>query len=277
MEQKQEKQAAQVAAQIMQPIVKATDSKEFLMSTIGQQVKKFELTQRMAQVYTQSTIVPETYRGQQNIGNVMIALDMAERMRLNPLQVMQNLYVVYGNPSWSSKFLIAMFNQCGRYSSISYEERGKRFTDDFGVRAYAYEVSDKDRQNPIYGPWVKMETVKAEGWLSKNGSKWKTMPELMFRYRSAAQLINTVAPELSMGLQTAEEAEDAQYAEYEDVTPLAPRRATFDDLTPQNAAEAPQAAPQTAADNKADKTAETAVKPATAAETANNKAKTLFA
>ena len=50
--------------------------------------------------------------------------------------------------------------------------------------------------------------VKAEGWDSKTGSKWKTMPEQMFKYRAAAFWQRAYAPEISMGLQTAEEAID---------------------------------------------------------------------
>jgi hypothetical protein len=50
--------------------------------------------------------------------------------------------------------------------------------------------------------------VKAEGWHSKNGSKWNTMPDQMFVYRAAAFWQRAYAPEISMGLQTAEESED---------------------------------------------------------------------
>lgn len=50
--------------------------------------------------------------------------------------------------------------------------------------------------------------VNAEGWASKNGSKWKTMPDQMFVYRAAAFWQRAYAPELGMGLQTVEEAYD---------------------------------------------------------------------
>jgi hypothetical protein len=50
--------------------------------------------------------------------------------------------------------------------------------------------------------------AKAEGWYGKNGSKWKTMPQQMLMYRAASFMVNIVAPELSMGLTTVEEAHD---------------------------------------------------------------------
>lgn len=171
----------------------------------------FALLQRMANMFVSSTLVPEQFRGQNNFGNCVIALNMAQRLGADPLMVMQNLYVVYGTPSWSSKFMIAMFNQCGRYESIRYEETGKKGTDTQGVIAWAKEKSTGEI---LKGPEVTIKTAKDEGWYGKNGSKWKTMPEQMLRYRAAAWFIRTTAPELSMGLQTVDEVKDTI-----DVTP----------------------------------------------------------
>ena len=53
-----------------------------------------------------------------------------------------------------------------------------------------------------------MEIAKKEGWIDKNGSKWRTMPEQMLMYRSASWFVRAYAPEISMGLQTQEEMED---------------------------------------------------------------------
>ena len=171
----------------------------------------FALLQRMANMFVSSTLVPEQFRGQNNFGNCVIALNMAQRLGADPLMVMQNLYVVYGTPSWSSKFMIAMFNQCGRYESIRYEETGKKGTDTQGVIAWAKEKSTGEI---LKGPEVTIKTAKDEGWYGKNGSKWKTMPDQMLRYRAASWFIRTTAPELSMGLQTVDEVKDTI-----DVTP----------------------------------------------------------
>jgi hypothetical protein len=50
--------------------------------------------------------------------------------------------------------------------------------------------------------------AKAEGWFAKNGSKWKTMPELMLRYRAAAFFGRLYAPDVLNGMHATEEAED---------------------------------------------------------------------
>ena len=166
-------------------------------------LQSFELIQRVSKAFASSDLVPKAYQG--NLANCMIAMDMAQRIGANPLMVMQNLYIVHGTPSWSSKFLIATINACGRYSSLRYEWRGKPGEADYGCRAWAVERETGER---LDGIWVDWRMVKSEGWDAKNGSKWKTMADQMFIYRAAAFWQRAYAPELGMGLQTVEETED---------------------------------------------------------------------
>lgn len=163
----------------------------------------FEHVQRVASVFSKSELVPKKYQG--NIANCVIALEMAGRMNVSPLMVMQNLDIIMGRPCWSSQFLIASLNACGRFSPLRYEdgkENGGR------MRAWA---TDKKTGEKLFGVWVSMEMAKAEGWIDKAGSKWKTMPELMMRYRAASFFTKQYAPEISMGFQTAEEVQDITY------------------------------------------------------------------
>ncbi|MEY4429140.1 MAG: hypothetical protein RLZZ182_1829 [Pseudomonadota bacterium] len=159
----------------------------------------WELAQRIGRAFAASSLVPQQYQG--NLANCIVALEMANRMGASPLMVMQNLYIVHGNPGWSSKFLIASFNQCGRFSSLRYQWSADRTS----CRAWAIEKATGER---IDGPEVSLEMAKAEGWSTKGGSKWKTMPELMLMYRAAAFLIRAYAPEISMGLRTDDEIID---------------------------------------------------------------------
>lgn len=162
--------------------------------------------QIITEVFNKSSLVPEIYRGENNKGNCAIVLAMAARMNIDMLMALQNTYVVYGTPALSSKMMIALFNTSGKYTSIRYEETGKKGTDSQGVRAYTTELSTGER---IVGPEVTIKIAKDEGWYGKNGSKWRTMPDQMLRYRAASWLIRTTAPELSLGLQTADEVEDS--------------------------------------------------------------------
>ncbi len=195
------------------------ESRELLSSPVYQTIKTFEVQQRMAQMYVSSTIVPAAYKG--NVGNCVIAIDMAQRMGANPLMVMQNLYVVNGNPAWSAKFLISCINTCGRFTPLRYEYKGKPGTKDYGCRAYAYETSDKEHKEPLYGVWVTMDMAEKEGWTRKTGSKWLTMPDMMLIYRAAAFWARAYAPEISMGFLTKEETDDGvnpRVVDFEDVT-----------------------------------------------------------
>lgn len=163
----------------------------------------FELLQRVAKAFAASTLVPAHYQG--NLANCMIALNIARRLKADELMVMQNLYIVHGSPGWSAKFLIACVNTCGRFSALRYEWKGTPGADDFGCRAWAIERETDERLN---GVWIDWKMVKAEGWSKKSGSKWLTMPDQMFVYRAAAFWQRAYAPEISMGLNTAEEMAD---------------------------------------------------------------------
>lgn len=166
-------------------------------------VENFEAAQRMAKLLMASSIVPQQY--QNNLANCTVALEMANRMGASPLLVMQNLYIVHGNPGWSSKFLIATLNACGKFSPLRYREFGEEGKDDWGCYAYAI---DKMTGEELQGPKVTIAMAKKEGWFNKTGSKWQTMPQLMLHYRAAAFFQRTYAPEISMGLMTSEEIQD---------------------------------------------------------------------
>ena len=198
----------------------------------------FELAQRAAKALAASTLVPQQFQG--NLPNCLIALEMAQRIGASPLMVMQNLYIVHGRPGWSAKFLIASFNQCGRFTALRFEWVGTRGKDDWGCRAWATEKATGDK---IEGPLITIALAKAEGWESKSGSKWKTIPELMLTYRAAAWLVNTHAPEISMGLNTAEEIGDVYDANR---NPNGEYMVTLDEIRGEPAAPAADPAPTTA-------------------------------
>lgn len=166
-----------------------------------------------------SSLVPKDY--QNNLPNCVIALNMAHRMGADPMMIMQNLVVIHGRPSWSAQFLIATFNKNGAFSSIRYEFSGAEGQDDWGCRAKATELSTGEM---LIGPLVTVGIAKKEGWYQKSGSKWQTMPEQMLRYRAASWFIRTIAPEIAMGLQTAEEMRDVVDMDREGETYLMPVR-----------------------------------------------------
>lgn len=161
----------------------------------------FEHWQRIAKMLSQSALVPNSYKG--NIPNTLIALEISNRIGVSPFMVMQNMDIIHGKPSWSSTFIIAVINSCGRFSDIlKFKHDGEG--DNYGCIAYTKDLEG----NLLESPKVDWKMVKSEGWLAKNGSKWKTMPELMFKYRSASFFGRLYCSDLLKGLQSVDEVMD---------------------------------------------------------------------
>ncbi len=188
----------------------------------------FNLLEKAAKRFSQSPFVPESYRGENGLGACVVAVDMAIRMKAAPLMVMQNLYLIDGKPGWSAQWCIAQVNNCGRFSPLEYEiidygeqefeyvavdwvnnsrqyNKKKVILQNIGCTAFATELRTG---KIIRGVEVTMEMAVKEGWYGKKSSKWQTMEPIMLRYRAASFFCKLYAPELLMGLQTAEELQD---------------------------------------------------------------------
>ena len=168
-------------------------------------IQAFEDAQRIAKALASSTLIPPQFQGQQGFANCLVALEIANRMRISPFLAMQHLHVIHGRPSWSSSFIIAMVNGCGRFSPLRFEISG---TGD-SLACYAV-ATDLASEQELKGPTITMAMAKKEGWTTKTGSKWATMPDLMIRYRAAAFWGRLYASDLLLGLQTQEEVIDIQ-------------------------------------------------------------------
>ncbi len=209
-------------------------------------LQSFELMQRAATLLSNSTLVPVSYRAviektdkfgnikesKKNanaLSNCVVALNMSQRMGADPLMVMQNLHIIEGRPSWSSQWIIAAINGCGRFSPLRFDIKslGKKsvnyesFYWENNVRKTKVQkveienkiciawVVEKETSERLESPSVTIEMAVKEGWYTKNGSKWQTMDEVMLRYRAASLFGKLYAPELLMGLQTVEEMNDS--------------------------------------------------------------------
>ena len=183
----------QVATQQQQPLSAFSSENAFVS------------VQRMAKALCSSTLVPDSYRGEANLGNCIIALELSQRIGASVMAVMQSMVPIHGKPTWSASFLIATVNSCGRFSPMRFRWVGKEGNDDWGCRAFAVE---RESNLELVGALVTIGMAKAEGWYGKNGSKWKTMPEQMLQYRAAAFWCRAYAPEIALGMHTSEEIQD---------------------------------------------------------------------
>lgn len=202
--------------------------------------KQFETVQRMCKLYANSELVPDMYKVTEKnpmekaVANCLIALEMAGRIGASPLMVMQNMIIIYGRPSWSSKFLIATVNSCGRFEPLKFRFTEKGMLGKIDYTDYEYQngrkvpvkktfdgtkimdiecvayTTAKGSKDVLESSPISLRLAIQEGWYLKNGSKWQTMARQMLMYRAASFWTNVYAPELSMGMRTVEENEDIE-------------------------------------------------------------------
>ena len=186
-------------------------------------IEAFENIQRMAQMLAACEMIPKEY--QKNIPNCVIAMEMANRIGTSPLPVMQSLVIVHGRPTWAAQWIIAAINSTGKFSPLRFDisDEGPEETVE-----YTYFVDRKPRKgvevihNRTCRAWcieratgtrlqsteISIRMAVREGWYSKPGSKWQTMPEQMLQYRAASFFGRLYAPEVLLGMPTADEARD---------------------------------------------------------------------
>lgn len=164
-------------------------------------IENFENGQRMATAIAKSTIVPKEY--QNNIPNCIVALNLAARTKQDPFMVMQNLDIIHGRPSWNAKFIIAVINSCGKYDSLRFKIEGTG--DQMSCVAYATDVRNGD---VLEGEKITIAMAKAEGWYTRAGSKWPTMPKQMLQYRAASFFARLYCPEILLGMTSSDESAD---------------------------------------------------------------------
>ena len=170
--------------------------------TVWTDKKQFDQLLRAANMLSQTSIIPATYQGKPQ--DCFVALEMATRMGVSPLVVMQNMYVVKGKPAWAGQACTMFINSCGKFTQVKHVYTGEKGTDGRGCYVTATRIADGIQVN---GVEVTLAMAKAEGWTAN--TKWRTMPELMLAYRASAFFARVHCPEALMGVQLADEIYDA--------------------------------------------------------------------
>ena len=180
----------------------ASPQPELAPVTVWTDKKQFDQLLRAANMLSQTSIIPATYQGKPQ--DCFVAIEMANRMGVSPLVVMQNMYVVKGKPAWAGQACTMFINSCGKFTHVKHVYTGEKGTDSRGCYVTATRISDGIQVN---GVEVTLAMAKAEGWTAN--TKWRTMPELMLAYRASAFFARVHCPEALMGVQLADEIYDA--------------------------------------------------------------------
>jgi hypothetical protein len=172
-------------------------------------VPVFEQMQRAATLFSKSGLVPKNFEN--NPAACFVGLQLAAQLGVNPFMLFQKIYNIGGKIGIEAQVAIAIANQRGVFEGpIEHKFSGQGDTRSCTATAI---LAKSKKPVSLEIDW---KTVNAEGWNKKGGSKWLTMPDQMFRYRSSLWLIRTYAPECLMGLNSIDEIEDMQMI---DVTP----------------------------------------------------------
>jgi hypothetical protein len=180
-----------------------------LVETNGSGVNLFAFTSidrawKFATLLSESAIIPDTFRN--NPASCLIALDMANRMHRNPMEVMQAMYIVHGKPGFSSSFLISLINSCGLFERLRFEYVGEPSKDSRGCRAWTIEKKTGEK---LVGPLITLKMAREEKWASNN-KKWENMPDVMLSYRAASFFSRAYCPDLTGGFHSSDELSDSQ-------------------------------------------------------------------
>lgn len=155
---------------------------------------------RAAKLLSETALVPQRYAGKP--ADCFVGIALARRLGMEPFAVLPDLYVVHGTPAMSGKLVIALINKSGLYKG-SLKFRFDSAKPPAWCEAYAIE-RETGEEVRVRISW---DDVVANGW-NRDGSKWKSMREQMFRYRAAAWFSRAYCPEVGFGLLTADEVED---------------------------------------------------------------------
>lgn len=181
------------------------------------EAQKFSLMQRQAALFAQSPLIPQHLRNgspEQAMANCYIAMTIADRMGEDRMTVMQNIHIVHGTAGFKASYMIARANASGVFKDGIDWEVDRSDAANLRVTAYATLAATGRRVDFT----VDMAMAQAEGW-TKN-AKYKTMGELMLRYRSGTFLVRLYAPQVMLGYQTVEEREDLAVASMPVAEPL---------------------------------------------------------
>lgn len=175
---------------------------ELATNGVWENKDQFNQLLRAAQMLSQTSIIPQSYQGKPQ--DCFVAIEMANRMGVSPMVVMQNMYVVKGKPSWAGQACTMLINSCGKFKDVKHIYTGEKGKPNRGCYVTATRISDGSQ---VDGVEVTMQMAQSEGWTSN--SKWRNMPELMLAYRASAFFARVYCPEAMMGVQTTEEVYDA--------------------------------------------------------------------
>lgn len=166
-----------------------------------------------AKLYAASSFLPAAWRklpDVEKVADLVIVINRANALGCDPLLLLQNMTIIAGNVGWKSTFMLQLLQFAG-WTAPEYAFTGDPNSPDFwqkddnGIVFSAVNPATGQREK---GSKITARMVIGERWLERDGSKWRTMPEQMLKYRAIAFFCRTNAPNVLGGFYAQDELED---------------------------------------------------------------------
>ena len=169
--------------------------------------KTLEEALNLAEILSQSTIVPFEFRGKP--GDTLVALMMGGEVGLSPIQSLINIAVINGRPCiWgdSAKALVMI------HPDFEWSNEGIEEVKEIGLVAW---VEVKRKNHPVLRvEFSQLDAVKAGLWGNIKKDPWIKYPKQMLLNRARAFAFRNKFPDALRGLAIREEVEDCTDVEY---------------------------------------------------------------
>lgn len=182
-------------------------------TTLAPPQKDIAELQRWARIYNASSLLPASWRKgqeQERIANLILVMQRANALRCDPLLLLQNLDFIAGRMCWKSTFLLQLLLANG-WTAPQYAIDGDPNSEAFwqkdsnGATFSAVNPATGERET---GSKITVKMIMGERWLDREGSKWRTMPEQMLKYRAVAFFCRSNAPAVMGGFYSEDEVRD---------------------------------------------------------------------
>ena len=148
------------------------------------QAQAMVAAKQLADALCASDMVPEIYQGKP--GNGAAAILYGAELGLNPIQSLQQIFVVYGKPAIYARTMVALVKSRG------YRIQTVESTDESVTVAGASPDGEHEQAT-----WT-IERAEKAGYLSNK--KYKTDPQAMLYAKAASEVCRKLAPDVLLGI-----------------------------------------------------------------------------
>lgn len=166
------------------------------------QENNFQKMIEAAERFSQSGLVPYALKGKPQ--DILIILQMGQELGLQPMQSLNEINVIQGRPSASTKSMLGLIRSKFPNAYIKITQDEKRTTCEMR--------RDKKDEDGFTSVWDIARAAKMN-LLEKDN--WKKQPLTMLSWRSIAEAARMVFPDVIMNLYTPDEATDTLDLELE--------------------------------------------------------------